>query len=72
MTNRTPARDSPGGPCGMAERLAVLMKPGDAAGGKGPLLVMGAYDHPRLLEGAFGDTTQALLERAAVPILISH
>ena len=58
-----------GRPCAMAERLAVLMKqPGNAAGGKGPLLVMGAYDHP----AALGDTSQALLERAAVPILMSH
>lgn len=36
------------------------------------LLVMGAYGHPRLLEFVLGGTTQALLERAAVPILMSH
>jgi hypothetical protein len=26
------------GPCGVAERLAVLMKPGNGGGGKGPQL----------------------------------
>ena len=36
------------------------------------LLVMGAYGHPRLLEFVLGGTTQAVLERAAVPILVSH
>ena len=36
------------------------------------LLVMGAYGHPRLLEFVLGGTTEALLERAAVPILMSH
>jgi nucleotide-binding universal stress UspA family protein len=36
------------------------------------LLVMGAYGHPRLLEFWLGGTTQALLERAAIPVLMSH
>jgi nucleotide-binding universal stress UspA family protein len=36
------------------------------------LLVMGAYGHPRLLEFVLGGTTQSILERAAVPILVSH
>ena len=35
MINRTPARDRPGAD-GVAERLAVPMKPGNAGGGKGP------------------------------------
>ena len=34
MTNRTPARDRPGAH-GVAERLAVPLKPGNAGGGKG-------------------------------------
>jgi nucleotide-binding universal stress UspA family protein len=36
------------------------------------LLVMGAYGHPRLLEFVLGGTTQDLLDRAAVPVLMSH
>jgi nucleotide-binding universal stress UspA family protein len=36
------------------------------------LLVLGAYGHPRLLEFVLGGTTEALLERAAVAILMSH
>src|SRR5271155_4039966 len=35
MSNRTPARDRPGAH-GVAERLAVPLKPGNAGGGKGP------------------------------------
>jgi len=35
MTNRTPARDGPGGP-GVTERLVVPLKSGNADGGKGP------------------------------------
>ncbi len=35
MTNRTPARDKAGRP-GVAERLVVPLKPGNAGGGKGP------------------------------------
>jgi len=31
------ARERKAGPCGMAERLAVLMKPGNSGGGKGPV-----------------------------------
>src|SRR5215469_13355306 len=31
-------RESPAGPYGVAERLVVLMKPGNAGGGKGPQL----------------------------------
>ena len=34
-SNRTPVRDGPGAH-GVAERLAVPMKPGNAGGGKGP------------------------------------
>ena len=41
MTNRTPARDRPGAH-GVAERLAVPMKPGNAGGGKGPQFKTGA------------------------------
>ena len=33
--NRNPARDQPG-PCGVAERFVVPLKPGNADGGKGP------------------------------------
>jgi nucleotide-binding universal stress UspA family protein len=36
------------------------------------LLVMGAYGHPRLLEFWLGGTTQDLLERAVLPVLMSH
>ena len=36
------------------------------------LLVMGAYGHPPLWEFWLGGTTQALLERAPIPILMSH
>jgi nucleotide-binding universal stress UspA family protein len=36
------------------------------------LLVMGAYGHPRLWEFWLGGTTKALLETAAIPVLISH
>src|SRR5208282_5009266 len=35
MINRTPARDRPGAH-GVAERLVVPLKPGNAGGGKGP------------------------------------
>src|SRR6201997_1126544 len=35
MINRTPVRDRPGR-AGVAERLVVLLKPGNAGGGKGP------------------------------------
>ena len=31
-------RERQAGPCGVAERLVVLMKPGNAGGGKGPQL----------------------------------
>jgi nucleotide-binding universal stress UspA family protein len=36
------------------------------------LLVMDAYGHPRLLEFWLGGTTHDLLERAAIPVLMSH
>jgi nucleotide-binding universal stress UspA family protein len=36
------------------------------------LLVVGAYGHPRLLEFWLGGTTQDLLSRATVPVLMSH
>jgi len=36
------------------------------------LLVMGAYGHPRLLEFAFGGTTQDLLNQVTIPVLMSH
>jgi nucleotide-binding universal stress UspA family protein len=36
------------------------------------LLVMGAFGHPRLLEFWLGGTTQDLLSRATVPVLMSH
>jgi len=36
------------------------------------LLVMGAYGHPRLLEFWLGGTTQDLLTRATLPVLMSH
>jgi nucleotide-binding universal stress UspA family protein len=36
------------------------------------LLVMGAYGHPRLLEFWLGGTTHDLLERAPIPVLMSH
>jgi nucleotide-binding universal stress UspA family protein len=36
------------------------------------LLVMGAYGHPRLLEFWLGGTTQDLLNRAPIPVLMSH
>lgn len=36
------------------------------------LLVMGAYGHPRLLEFWLGGTTHDLLERAVLPVLMSH
>ena len=36
------------------------------------LLVMGAYGHPRLLEFMLGGTTQTLLEKTPIPILMSH
>ena len=32
------AREGQAGPCGVAERLVVPMKPGNAGGGKGPQL----------------------------------
>jgi nucleotide-binding universal stress UspA family protein len=36
------------------------------------LLVMGAYGHPRLWEFWLGGTTKTLLERASIPVLMSH
>jgi nucleotide-binding universal stress UspA family protein len=36
------------------------------------LLVMGAYGHSRLLEFWVGGTTQELLSRTTVPVLMSH
>ena len=36
------------------------------------LLVMGAYGRPRLLEFMLGGTTQDLLDRTTVPVLMSH
>jgi nucleotide-binding universal stress UspA family protein len=36
------------------------------------LLIMGAYGHPRLLEFWLGGTTQDLLNRAPIPVLMSH
>jgi len=36
------------------------------------LLVMGAYGHPPLWEYWLGGTTQAVLERAPLPVLLSH
>jgi nucleotide-binding universal stress UspA family protein len=36
------------------------------------LLVMGAYSHPRLWEFWLGGTTKTLLERATIPVLMSH
>jgi nucleotide-binding universal stress UspA family protein len=36
------------------------------------LLVMGAYGHPRVWEFAVGGTTQDLLERTTIPVLISR
>ena len=37
-TNQLAARERRAGPTGMAERLVVLLKPGNAGGGKGPQL----------------------------------
>ncbi|ACB94610.1 universal stress protein [Beijerinckia indica] len=36
------------------------------------LLIMGAYGHPRLFEFMFGGTTQSLLDRITIPVLMSH
>jgi len=36
------------------------------------LLVMGAYGHPRLWEFWLGGTTKTLLERATIPVFMSH
>jgi len=36
------------------------------------LIVMGAYGNPRLLELVMGGATRAVLDRAAVPVLLSH
>ena len=36
------------------------------------LLVMGAYGHPRAMEGVFGGVTRTVLLRASTPVLMSH
>jgi len=43
-----------------------------AAGLGVDLLVMGAYGHSRVLEFVFGGTTQDLLERTTIPVLMSR
>ena len=41
------ARERKAGPCGMAERLVVPLKPGNAGGGKGPQLKADARSDDR-------------------------
>ena len=36
------------------------------------LIVMGAYGHSKLLETLFGGTTDSMLKRADVPVLLAH
>jgi nucleotide-binding universal stress UspA family protein len=48
----------------------VLMEA--SAGLNGDLLVMGGYGRPRLHEWIFGGVTRAIIDRAQIPVLISH
>jgi nucleotide-binding universal stress UspA family protein len=43
-----------------------------AANGNADLLVMGGYGRPRLREWIFGGVTRAMIDKAQVPVLISH
>ena len=43
-----------------------------AARHKADLIVMGAHGHSRSRQLLFGSVTQAVLESAAVPVLMSH
>ncbi len=55
---------------GGAGTTEVLLAQATAIGAD--LLVMGAYGHPRFLEFMLGGTTQTLLEKTPIPILMSH
>jgi len=36
------------------------------------MMVMGAYGHSRLREAVLGGATRAVLEHAAIPVLMAH
>jgi hypothetical protein len=66
-TNRLAARERQAGPTGMAEGLAVLMKPSNVGGGKGPQLKADARsddgreigDEPEKLPSGFQESQAA-------------
>ena len=56
-------------PGGHAVTDLLLSRAADAGA---DLIVAGAYHHSQLRESLFGGVTRDLLERMAVPVLLSH
>ena len=61
-TNQLAARERKAGPTGMAEGLAVLMKPGNAGRGKGPQLKADARSDDGREIGDEPDNSQAVFK----------
>lgn len=59
-------RQAPGG----ADPIDALLEAADKAGAD--LVVMGGYGHTRIREAVFGGFTRAVLQGAALPVLMAH
>jgi nucleotide-binding universal stress UspA family protein len=68
-----PLGDRPHQFAGPGHHAAVIFLVSDRPAQLGAdILVMGAYGHPRLWEFCLRGTTETLLERATIPVLMSH